>query len=585
MLYSKLASVYEKLESTSKRLGKTSILAEFFSQLGAKESYLVLLASGSVFPAYEEKELGISSQLAIKAIARATGISESEIVKKWKSVGDIGLVAEQLVVKKKQAVLFQTRLTTEKVYETIKKVAEVSGSGAVEKKVSAVAELLSSASPLEARYIIRIVLEDLRIGVGDGIIRDAIVLACFGKKLGVSYNKAENELVVKDRENYNEYINAVQGAYDLATDFAVVFEAAKKGLKELSDVRLQPGKPVKVMLALKVKDFKEGFETVGLPCALEFKYDGFRMMINKTDDGKVKIFTRRLDEVTKQFPEVVEYVKKHVRGKSFILDSEAVGYDSKKMKYRPFQEISQRIKRKYEIEKLQKELPVEVNIFDIIFYEGKNMIKEPFIKRRKLLEKIIKSEKWKLKLSEQLITGNEKEAEKFYHKALEQGEEGIMLKNLNAPYKPGARVGYMLKLKPELKEFDLVIVGAEYGTGKRSGWLSSFILGCQSDEGILEIGKVGTGIKEKEEEGLSFIELTKILKPLIIEEKGRVVMVKPKIVVSVIYQEIQKSPTYSSGYALRFPRMIRLRPDRNVSDIAFLNEIEEEYYKQGSRRK
>lgn len=580
MLYTELAKIYEKLEATSKRLQKTSILADFFSNLTEWEGYIVLLATGSIFPPYEEKEIGISSQLAIKAISRTTGASSGEIVKKWKSIGDLGRVAEHFIEKKKQVTLFKKKLTTEKVYENLKKAAEFTGEGTVEKKVSAVAELLAMSSPLEARYILRIVLEELRIGVGEGVVRDAIVWSCFGKKLGIKYNKETNEFIILDRQKYNEHVNAVQEAYDLATDFSLVFEAAKKGLHALREVQLKPGRPVKVMLALKVKNLEEGFKTVGKKAALEFKYDGFRLMVNKSEDGKIKLFTRRLDEVTKQFPEVVEYVKKYVNGKSFILDSEAVGYDPKKLRYRPFQEISQRIKRKYEIEKMQKELPVEVNVFDIIYFEGKNLIKKPFMERRKLLEKIIQNKKWQFKLSEQLVTSDMKEAENFYSNALKEGEEGIMMKNLDAPYKPGARVGYMLKLKPEEREFDLVIVGGEYGTGKRSGWLSSFILACQHEGKLLEIGKVGTGIKEKEEEGLSFKELTKILKPLIIEEKGRIVKVKPKIVVTVTYQEIQKSPTYSSGFALRFPRVTRLRPDRSMSDIAFLNEIKSEYAKQ-----
>jgi DNA ligase-1 len=337
------------------------------------------------------------------------------------------------------------------------------------------------------------------------------------------------------------------------------------------------------MLALKVKTIQEGFETVGKPAQFEFKYDGFRLMINKDDKGNISLFTRRLDNVTKQFPEVVEYVKKYVHGKSFILDSEAVGYDPKKLRYRPFQEISQRIKRKYEISKMQRELPVEVNVFDILFYEGKNLIKKPFNERRQLLEKIVKGERWKLKLAEKLITSDEKQAETFYKKAMSEREEGVMIKNLNAPYKPGARVGYMLKLKPEANTFDLAIVGAEYGTGKRSGWLSSFILACQHEGKLLETGKVGTGIKEKSEEGLSFKDLTKMLKPLVVEEQGRVVKVKPQIIVEVTYQEIQKSPTYSSGYALRFPRVTRLRPDRSVKDIAFLHEVKREYSKQGQK--
>ncbi len=584
MLYSELAKFYEQLEGTTKRLEKTHILSILFSKAREEDlQELAYLAQGTVFPAYDEREIGISSQLTIKAISAATGISASEIEKKWKSVGDLGRVAEELVKKKKQSTLFTSKLTTKKVFENIRRIAGISGAGTVEKKISLVAELLASATPIEARYIIRTILEELRIGVGEGTIRDAILRAFFLEKIGFEYNQKENYLEIKNREEYNKYLPAIQEAYDLSNDFAAVLIAARKGISALQDIKLLPGRPVKVMLALKVKNIKEGFETVGIPAALEFKYDGFRLMINKDDKGNIKLFTRRLDEVTKQFPQVVEYVREYVMGRSFILDSEAVGYDPKKLVYKPFQEISQRIRRKYEISKMEKELPVEVNVFDVLYYEGKNLINKPFKERRQLLKKIIKEKRWELRLAESFVTDDEREAENFYKKAIAVGEEGIMMKNLNAPYKPGARVGYMLKLKPELNTFDLVIVGAEYGTGKRSGWLSSFILACQNENELLEIGKVGTGIKEKEEEGLSFEELTRMLKPLIIEEKGRIVRVKPKIVVEVTYQEIQKSPTYSSGFALRFPRVTRLRPDRSIRDIAFLNEIVSEYKKQGRR--
>jgi len=279
---------------------------------------------------------------------------------------------------------------------------------------------------------------------------------------------------------------------------------------------------------------------------------------------------------------VIKYVKENVKGNSFIIDLEAVGFDSKTKKYRPFQEISQRIKRKYDIELLEKKLPVELVVFDVIFYEGKSYLNSPFKERRKLLEKIIKVEKRKIVLAEQLVTSDEEKAEKFFNKALKEGQEGIMVKRLDAPYKPGARIGYGYKLKPADKEFDLVITGAEYGTGKRAGWLTSFDISCKSEEKFLEIGKVSTGLKEKESEGLSYKEMTKKIKPLIIQTKGRHVEIKPDLVVTVTYQNIQKSPSYSSGFALRFPRFTRLRPDRSKSNIASIDEIKKEYEKGSS---
>jgi len=560
MKYSELCKIYEELEKNPSRLKKTEILADFLKKIkNEKDKEIMYLLQGKAFPDYSEKEFGISEQLCIKALSKASGISDKEIVLKWKKTGDLGLVAEEIISKKKQNTLFSNKLTTEKVLDNLKKLPELVGKGTVDKKMSLISELLTSASGTEAKYIIRTLLSDLRIGLGSGTIRDAIVKACL--------------------EKTKENTDAVQEAYDKATDWRLVFEQACKGIKQLEKTELEPGKPVKVMLFLKEDTIEKGFERVGKPCLIDFKYDGFRMMINKDENGKIKIFTRRLDDVTKQFPEVREYVEKYVKGKSFILDSEAVGFDKTTKKYRPFQEISQRIKRKYDIEKMEKELPIEVNVFDMLYFNGRSLIKTPFKERRKIIEKIVKNQKWKIKTSEAVIADDIEKAEDFYKKAVAEGEEGIMMKNLSAPYKPGARVGYGIKIKPEANEFDLVIVKAEYGTGKRAGWLTSYTVACKDKDKFLEVGKVSTGLKEKEEEGLSFKELTKKLKPLIEKEAGREVEVKPKLVVTVIYQNIQKSPTYNSGFALRFPRLTRLRPDRSFHDIATLSEIEKEYEK------
>jgi len=400
-------------------------------------------------------------------------------------------------------------------------------------------------------------LGDLKVGVGNGILRDSIVEYCFSP-----------EDIVEKKEKSEK----VQEAYDKVTDFAEVFEKTCSG--NLDKIKLSPGKPVKVMLFPKAKDVEDAFRIVGRPAAFEFKYDGFRMMINKNEEG-IKIFTRRLEEVTTQFPDIVSYVEKNVNAKNFIIDAEAVGFDKEKKEYIPFQYISQRIRRKYEIEKMAKDFPVELRIFDIIFHEDKSLIKEEFGNRRELLEKIVKEEDWKIRLAEQIITSDEKEVEKFYEKALEEGQEGLMGKNLEVGYKPGSRIGHAVKLKPEDKDFDLVITGAEWGTGKRSGWLTSFDVSCiDSDSGeLLEIGKVSTGVKEIGDNGLSYGDMTRMLQELVISEEGKTMVVKPKLVVTVQYQNVQKSPTYSSGFALRFPRITGLRPDRNVEDIASLEEI------------
>ena len=509
MKYKELAELYEKIESTHPRLEKTEILSNFLHKIKHLPETIYLL-KGKIFADYDSRETGISEQLAIKSLAKASGIPEKELVKHWKKTGDLGKVAEEYTKHKRQSTLSTKELTIEKVLDNLKKLPELQGKGTVAKKVDLVAELFTSSSPLEAKYIMRTLLADLRIGLGDGVLRDAIVWssACLNKE-----NKEDFSLI--------------QETYDLSTDWALVFDRACHSKAMLENVELSPGKPVKVMLFPKVESVAEAFEVVGKPAAMEHKYDGFRMMINKTEKGEIKIFTRRLDEVTNQFPEVQDYAKKYVSAKSFILDGEAVGYNPKNHKYTSFQDISQRIKRKYDIEKLQKELPIELNIFDILYYNGKNLIKTPFIERRKILEKIINQKKWQMVLAKQIITDNEKKGEDFYKEALKEGQEGIMIKKLDAPYKPGARVGYGVKYKPAGNELDVVITGAEYGTGKRGGWLTSYDVSCRDESGkLLEIGKVSTGLKEKNEEGFSFENMTELIKPLITHSEGKHVKVK-----------------------------------------------------------
>ena len=557
MKYSKLVKLYEDLSSTPKRLEKIRILSKFLKQLGEKNREVMYLLLGDIYPEYDGRKIGISNQLTIKAISKSSGTETSEVVQIWKSVGDLGRVAEKLAQIRKQSTLHGQILTTEKVLTNLRKLPELEGKGTVAKKLSMITELLTSASPVESLYLIRTLIGDLRIGIKESTVREAMASAFF----------------VRNKETAKK----IQDAIDRSNDLAEVFDIVrKKKIKDLEKISLEVGKPIKAMLAQKVKTIEDAFEKLGKPCAIEFKYDGFRLLIHKKGD-EIILFTRRLENVTKQFPEVVEYVKKYVKGKSFILDSEAVGFDKKTKEYRPFQEISQRIRRKYDIEELQKKIPIEINVFDIINYEGKSLINEPFEKRTSLIKKIIKNHKYKIVHAKQIITGNVKKAKEFYKKALKNNQEGVMMKNLQAIYQPGSRVGHMLKIKPEEKDLDLVIVGAEYGTGKRHLWLSSFILACRDKEKFLKIGKMGTGIKEKAEEGVSFAELTKKLAPYIIKEKGKTVQIKPKIVISVTYQEIQHSPNYDSGFALRFPRFTALRSDKSIKDIATLEEVKKDY--------
>ncbi len=551
MLYKDLVEVYERLEATTKKLEKTKILADLLKKTKREElEVIVNLVQGSVFPQWDARKIGFSSRSMLKAIANSIGINAEKVERLWARKGDLGIVVEELVKDKKQRTLFSRQLDTKKVFENIRKLAEMEGEGTVDRKIGLVSELLTSASPKEAKFITRTILEELRVGTAEGIVRDAIAQA------------------------FDKRIEDVEKAFDLTVDYGEVALLAKED--RLSSVRLKVGRPVKLMLAVLVKNFEEGFENVGKPAIIENKYDGFRLELHK-DKGKIKLFTRRMEDVTKQFPDVVEAVKKHVKGESFVLDSEAVGFDRKTGKYLPFQNISQRIKRKYDIERLAKELPVEVNVFDVLYYNGESLIDKHLEERRELIEKIVKEEKRKIVLSKMLKTDDIKEAEKFYNESLKAGNEGVMIKSLRTEYKAGRYVGYMCKLKNILEALDLVITGAEWGEGKRAKWLSSYTVACRKDGELVEVGKVSTGMKEKEGEGTTFEQLTKELKKLIIEEKGKSVKVKPEIVVEVAYEEVQKSPTYTSGFALRFPRVLRVRIDKPVSETNTIKDVEAIY--------
>ncbi|MFO7710887.1 MAG: ATP-dependent DNA ligase [Candidatus Woesearchaeota archaeon] len=572
MRYEELAQLYDSLSSTSKRLEKINLLSRFLKKA---DGSILLLLQGRVFGSGDEK-IGVSEKTVIKAIALSAGIDEAKINQSWKSHGDLGSAAAELIGKKSQSTLFSQPLTVKKVHKNLQALARMTGTGAVNHKTKLISELLTSATPIEAKYIVRTVLEDLRVGIAQSSIRDAMVWAFCAKELGLEY---DGDLSVPDRERYNDYVNRVQEALDMTNDLEKVFNTLKQGIDNLSQLSLTIGSPVNPMLAIKAKDIADAFDRVKSPAAFEYKYDGFRIQVHKKGDT-VQLFTRRLEDVTPQFPDVVSVVTKYLDADSCILDAEVVGYDRKTKKYLPFQSISQRIKRKYDVDNMARNYPVELNVFDILEYNGKNLIKTPFDERRSILERFIPRKERKLSSSELIRSESSEEVAHFFEQSLAQGNEGLMAKKLDSPYKPGSRVGHMVKIKGTMENLELVIVGATWGEGKRVDYLSSFTLACVDDGNFLEIGKVGTGIKEKEDIGISFAQLTELLRPHIISESEKTVRISPKIVVEVAYEEIQKSPTYSSGFALRFPRLLFLREDRSPEDATSLEYIKELFEQQ-----
>ena len=566
MDYTILTECYEKLESVSSKLKKTEILADLFNKTPSDElSKVVLLLIGRVFPLYSEHELGVAVQMMMRTIKKATGFKSIEIENKFKKTGDLGLTAEECLKSRRQAVLFKKRLTIDFVFDNLQKIAFITGEHSQERKLNLIAELLSSAQPKEARYIARTILGELRVGVAEGLIRDATVQAFLVKA------ETKNE----EREKMTE---AVEYAWNLLSDFGEVARIAKeKGIGGLKKIRVKLGQPIQMMLGEKAESIGDVIKEFG-EVAEEYKYDGMRVQIHKSGN-KIWVYTRRLENMTKQFPDLVDLCLKGLKADVCVVEGEVLGIDTKTNFPLPFQVLSQRIHRKYDIEKMAKEIPIQIHLFDIVYLDGRQFFDKPFIERRKILEKTIKPIPKKLESAKQLITADVKKAEKFYDMALKDKQEGVFLKVLNSTYTFGRHVGGWYKIKPIMETLDLVIVGATWGEGARTKWITSYELACvDPDTGkFLRCGMMSTGLTEEE-----YKTMTEALKPLIVEERGKTIRVKPKIVLEVGYQEIQRSPNYESGFALRFPRFIRDRTfDKSPEEADTIERVRALFESQG----
>jgi len=554
MDYSILAEVYEKLETTSSKLAKTDILSDLFKKTSSELlPKVTLLSVGRVFPSWSQQEIGVADKMMIRAIARATGFKDTEIVQNFKKTGDLGLTAEECIKKKKQAALLKKKLTVEKVFENIGQLASVAGVGSQDRKLNLIAELLVSAQPKEARYVMRTILETLRIGVAEGIVRDAIAKA------------------------FDVDASLVEHAWNLLPDFGEIARVAKEKRNEgLKKVKLELGKPMQMMLGEKAESIEEIIKEFGAVAA-EYKYDGMRTQIHKKDN-QIWVYTRRLEDVTNQFPDLVELCKRGLKAKKCIVEGEVFGVNPKTGAPLPFQILSQRIHRKYDIEKMMKEIPIQIHLFDIVYLEAKMLFDKKFTERRKILEKIVKVVPKKFELAKQKVSDDATELNKFYKEALKANQEGLFLKVLDSSYIFGRHVGGWYKIKPIMETLDLVIIGATWGRGARAKWLSSYVLACRDPNTgkFLSCGMMGTGLTEEQ-----FKMVTDILKPLIISEKGTEVKLKPKIVVEVAYQEIQKSPTYEAGVALRFPKLQRIREDKGPDEADTIERVRTLFKSQG----
>jgi DNA ligase-1 len=430
------------------------------------------------------------------------------------------------------------------VYERFVAIARASGKRSQDAKVKNLQFLFSQADSLEARYIARLAIEDMRIGVGEGGMRDAVARA-------FSKSGADAE--------------GVERAYNLTNDMGLVAVAARRGT--LAELSVMINHPIKMMLAQLGESIASALGEIGT-AAIEWKYDGARVQIHKEGDS-VAIFSRRMENVTASLPEIVGAARQ-INAKSAILDGEAVaiGKDGRPM---AFQEIMKRFRRKYNVEKLAAQIPLRLFLFDLIYLDGKSVTHLPLSERRALLEKITtQSPANPALLADQVLSDSVEAATEIYRQALKAGHEGLILKNPNSVYAPGKRGKNWLKIKPVMETLDLVVIGAKWGEGRRASFLGSYRLGCRDTAtgNLLDMGYVATGFSDE-----ALAELTDMFRELILLEKGMEVEIKPAVVFEVAYEEIQRSPNYSSGYALRFPRMVAIRDDKSLEEADSLERV------------
>ncbi|MDZ7849362.1 MAG: ATP-dependent DNA ligase [Halodesulfurarchaeum sp.] len=554
MEYGALVDLYAELEATD---ADTELIDRIATELEATDPsvlpLLVTLLQGRPFVAWDDRDLGVSSSLTRTAIAKATGQPEDKIENWWRETGDLGSAAAKAVENERQQTLFGQSLTVKRVQETLEAIASYEGAGSQERKIDAIAGLLSDADPETATYLVRTVLGHLRIGVGEGVIRDAIAQAFLS--------------------DTDEDRNAVERAFQVTNDYRLVAETARgAGRAGLDELEVEVGRPIDVMLAEKVESIEAGVEHVTAePTTVlaEYKYDGVRAQIH-VDDEEVRLFTRRLTEVTDQFPDVVAAVEAGIDAERAILEGEIVGYDPETGEMVPFQTLSKRIKRKYDIGAVIEEIPVTLELFDAM-YVDESLLDWPLEKRLGALESVLTESRTDIERAANRRSGDPTELESFYEDALEAGQEGLMLKNAQATYQPGTRVGYMVKVKPTLETLDLAVVRATYSEGRRSNQLGRLYLGCRDEAAgeFREIGRVSTGFTDEE-----LATVTERLEPLIVETDGRDVTLEPELVLEVEFEELQQSPEYSSGYALRFPRFVNFRDDLSLEDVDTLSRVE-----------
>ena len=571
MKFSLIADTLSYMENTTKRLELTQHLVDLFKitppDIIPKVVYLL---QGKLRPDHEGVEIGIAEKIAIKALSKSSGISIKKIENEYKDTGDFGQVASKILEQKTQTTFLSENITVERVYDTLYKIAELKGARSQDMKMKYISSLLNDATPTEGGFIAKIITSNLRLGIADYTILDALSVAYTGSK--------ENR-------------PSLEHAYNVCSDLGKVsYAVSKNGLESLKDFQVTIFSPIRPMLAERVKSPQEAHEKMGQEFASEYKLDGERVQVHRQGE-KIILYSRSLENITSYYPDIVENIGKALKSDEIILEAEVVAINDDTGEFLPFQELMHR-RRKYKIAQAVQEYPITVNFFDILLVDRKSCLDVSYAERRKLLEKNVSEDSF-AKVMPMVLVRSDSEVEDSLENAINSGCEGIMLKQLDSPYRAGARASNWLKLKREYRNelgdsLDLVVVGAFYGRGRRTGRYGALLLSAYDDttDTYPSICKVGTGFTDESLDQFYQILSDKITvkkDPRIQSGLEADVWFDPEVVIEIVASEITLSPIHKvamdkirkgSGLALRFPKFTgKIRFEKTSENATNIDEI------------
>ncbi len=571
MKFSLVADTLSYMESTTKRLELTQHLVDLF-KITPNEiiSKVIYLLQGKLRPDHEGVEIGIAEKIAIRALSKSAGIPIAKIEHEYKKVGDFGQVAAKVLEQKTQTTFITEDITVERVYDTLYKIAELKGTRSQDMKMKYISSLLNDATTIEAGFIAKIITSNLRLGIADYTILDALAIAFTGSK--------ENRAMLEH-------------AYNVCSDLGRVANAvAKDGILSLKNFQVSIFSPIRPMLAERIKSPQEAREKMGPQFAAEYKLDGERVQLHMQGESII-LYSRSLENITNYYPDIVEKIGKSLRAHEVILEAEAVAVNENTGEFLPFQELMHR-RRKYKIAKAVQDYPITVNFFDVMLLDGKSCLNMPYKERRHILESIVKEDPF-AKIMPMKLVKTDSEVEDILENAINVGCEGLMLKQLESPYRAGARASNWLKLKREYRNelgdsLDLVVIGAFYGRGRRTGRYGALLLATYNEQAdtFPSICKVGTGFTDE-----SLDQFYQILSDKItIKKDPRIdtgldadVWFEPEVVIEIVASEITLSPIHKaaidkirkgSGLALRFPKFTgRIRFEKTSENATTVDEV------------